>query len=284
MAPEHTTAPRVAVVIPSRDGHRAGAVPRLLGSIERQQFRSFEVHLVKGVFPQGKAINKGVAESRGELIMILDDDAWLADETVFQRLVDALDHDPRIGMAGASIVPPPNATPFQLRAGRQFPRFNTPVVDRITDSDLACHGCCAITRTAFDAIGGEREDLIRGLDPDLRVRLRAQGYRVVLVPGARIHHPLPDGWGKLLRMFFRNGYGSAYAQKFQPETVYETHEHLADQNFTPRRHLAFRVVRFPVRLLTAIVSGRILRFGAYCSYACGYAYGWLTAREGDLRG
>ena len=279
-----TTTPRVSVLIPSRDGYREGSVPRLLESIARQGFADYEVHVVQGVFPQGKAINRGAAETRGEILLILDDDSWLADDSVFQRLIDALDSDPRIGMAGASIVPPPGASFFQRRAGRQFPRFNTPVVDVITDSDFACHGCCAIRRVAFDAIGGERENLIRGLDPDVRVRLREAGYRVVLAPDARIHHPLPDGWRKLLKMFFRNGKGSAYAQRFQPEAVYETHEILSDRHFHPRRPLPYRLVRFPFRLLAALCTGRFLRFGGYCSYACGYAWGWCTAKEGDYRG
>lgn len=279
MTESDTQAPRVAVIIPSLDGYRNGCVPRLLETIERQSFRDYEVHIVRGVSPQGRAINEGVRATSGDILIILDDDSWLADETVFQRLVDTLDADPRIGLAGASIVPPPDATPFQLRACAQFPRFNTPVVTQVTDSDLACHGCCALPRRVFDEIGGEREDLIRGLDPDLRVRLRDAGYRVVLAPGACIHHPLPDGWRALLRTFFRNGFGSAYAQKFQPDAVYETHERLEVLGFAPRRSLTYRALRFPLRLLRALAMGQVLRFGAYVAYALGYAWGWLTAKE-----
>ncbi|MCL4216861.1 MAG: glycosyltransferase [Candidatus Hydrogenedentes bacterium] len=272
-------APKMSVIIPSADGYRDGCVPRLLESIAQQGFSDFETILIKGVSPQGKAINQGAAQARGEILLILDDDSRLADETVFARLVACLDADPAIGMAGASIVLPPEASSFQKRAARQFPRFNTPVVAEVTDSDLACHGCCAIPRPVFEAVGREREDLLRGLDPDLRVRLRAAGYRVVLAPGARIHHPLPDGWRALLRMFFRNGYGSAYAQKFQPESVFDTQEKLESSSFQPRRSLAFRVARFPLRLVKAAAQARHMRFAAYVSYAAGYAWGWLTARR-----
>lgn len=278
------SAPRVSVIIPSWDGHRGGCVPRLLESIERQTFRDYEVHLVKGVAPQGRAINKGVAESRGEILLILDDDSRLADEHVFQRLVSTLDGDASIGMAGASIVLPPDASGFQRRAAMQFPRFHTPVVDTVTDSDLACHGCCAIPRRVFIEVGGEREDILRGLDPDLRVRLRGVGYRVVLAPNARIHHPLPEGWRRLLRTFFRNGYGSAYARKYQPESVYETHEELDSGSFQPRTTLAYRAARFPLRLVKALTTGQGMRFGAYCAYACGYIWGMATAKENALGG
>lgn len=274
-----TTAPRLSVIIPSWDGNREGCVPRLLASVSRQSFSDHEVILVKGVSPQGKAINQGASQARGEILVILDDDSELADEEVFARLVATLEADPRIGMAGASIVLFPESNAFQQRAARQFPRFHTPVVEEITDSDLACHGCCAIPRALFEAIGGEREDLIRGLDPDLRVRIRGAGYRVVLAPGARIYHPLPSTWSRLLKIFFRNGFGSAYAYKFQRDSVYETHESLHDDHFKPRTSLAYRVGRYPVRLAAALGRGQWMRFGAYCSYALGYGWGLATAKE-----
>ena len=146
-------APRVSVVIPSLDGYRDGCVPRLLESVEAQTFSDYEIHVIKGVSPQGKAINMGAAQSRGEILLILDDDSRLSDNNVFQNLVDALDSDSTIGMAGASIILPPEASDFQKRASSQFPRFNTPIVDTITDSDLCCHGCCAFPLAVFEEVG-----------------------------------------------------------------------------------------------------------------------------------
>lgn len=271
--------PRLSVIIPSWDGHRDGCVPRLLESVGRQSYADFEIIVIKGVSPQGKAINQGASQARGEILMILDDDSLLADDDVFARLMQTLDDDEKIGMAGASIVIFPDANAFQKRAALQFPRFHTPVVDSVTDSDLACHGCCAIPRRIFDAVGGEREDLLRGLDPDLRVRIREAGYRVVLAPQARIYHPLPASWGKLLRIFFRNGFGSAYAYKFQRDHVFETHESLHDGGFQPRTTLPYRLARYPLRLIKALADFQFMRFGAYCSYALGYGWGTLSARK-----
>ena len=153
------------------------------------------------------------------------------------------------------------------------------MVEEITDSDLACHGCCALPRSVFEEIGGEREDLLRGLDPDLRVRLRTAGYRVVLAPRARIYHPMPENWNRLLRIFFRNGFGSAYARRYQPDSVYETHESLHSADFQPKTSFAYRLARFPARLFQAAVKGQYLRFGAYFSYALGYAWGMMTAKK-----
>lgn len=278
MTPVSSENPTVSIIIPSLDGFRDGCVPRLMESIEAQGYRDYEVCMVTGVFPQGKAINQGVQESKGKILVILDDDSRLSDETVIETLVRALDN-PEIGMVGASIVTPPESTSFQQKAALQFPRFNTPVVSEITDSDLACHGCCAFRREVFDEIGGEREDIVRGLDPDLRQRLRHAGYRVVLAPNARIYHPLPNGWSKLLKIFFRNGRGSAYALRFQPESVYDTHESLHAESFQPKTSFGYRVFRYPLRLIKALATGQFMRFGAYCAYALGYVWGWFTNQE-----
>jgi glycosyltransferase involved in cell wall biosynthesis len=271
--------PTVSVIIPSADGFRDGCVPKLLESVEAQDYTDYEIHMIEGVSPQGRAINLGADKALGSVLIILDDDSRLADSTVFSCLMNTLASDPKIGMAGASIVTPPESSGFQRKAALQFPRFNTPVVKETTDSDLACHGCCAIPVAVFNEIGREREDIVRGLDPDLRVRLRNAGYRVVLAPNARIYHPLPDGWKRLVRIFFRNGKGSAYALRFQPETVYETHESLHEKDFTPRTSLAYRIARYPFRLLKALATGQFMRLVAYIAYAFGYMWGWLTNRE-----
>lgn len=272
----NTRPPRLSLIVPSRDGYRDGAVPRLMESIERQSFRDYETILIKEIAPQGKAINRGADQARGEVFVILDDDSELADEHVLERLIRALDSDESIGMAGANIVVHPNATHFQRRAAKQFPRFNMPVADAIIDSDFPCHGCCAIPRSVFEEVGREREDILRGLDPDLRVRIRAAGYRVVLAPNARVYHPLPDGWRPLLRIFFRNGYGSAYTQRVRPDTVFETDERLSSSGFRPTRPFWYRAGRLPLRILGALMGGRLIRSGAYTAYALGYAWGWLT--------
>ena len=90
---------------------------------------------------------------------------------------------------------------------------------------------------------------------------------------------MPKNWRGLLRIFFRNGFGSAYAYKFQPDCVYETHEVLHEKGFQPRTTLAYRLARYPLRLLRALATFQLMRFGAYCSYALGYGWGALTARE-----
>jgi len=266
---------QASIVIPSADGQRGGNVPRLLDDVRRQTFRQLEVIVVVGVKPQGKAINTGVARATGRYLVILDDDSRLPDPGTIGALIAALEMDPCIGMAGASIRQPMSANRLQRRLARELPRLAMPTVTTVTDSDMPCHGCCAFRRAVFTEIGGEDERLIRGLDPDLRMRLRDRGYRVVLVPDAVAEHPLPGTWRAAIQMFFRNGRGSAFAQRHNPERVFDTDEDVA---WRPERRLATpwprRIVRFGLRLVGRILTGSLTRATGDLVYAAGYLYEW----------
>jgi len=267
--------PEVSVIIPHFYQGRKENFDGLIQDIKNQTFRSLEIIVVNGVSPQGKAINEGVRKARGKVLVVMDDDSRIGHKQVIENLLKALETDRQIAMAGASVLTPNDANAFQKSAARQFPRFNMPVVKEVIDSDLACHGCVAFRRNIFEEVGMEREDILRGLDPDLRVRIRKAGYRVVLVPDTWAYHPLPDSLPKLASMFFRNGYGAAYIQKTHPEINYDTHEQTDSSNFVAKRPLWYRMLRYPGRLLESLFKFQWLRFIAYSVYVFGYAWGFI---------
>jgi len=189
-----------------------------------------------------------------------------------------------VAMVGASILPPEDANRFQRVAARQFPRFGMPVVREVTESDLACHGCVAFRKEIFIKVGMEREEIPRGLDPDLRVRFRMAGYRVVLAPDTWAYHPLPATIFKFIRLFFRNGYGSAYLQVFYPEWCYDTEESLDSREPVPKRSFPHRLLRFPFRLGKALLTLQWARFLGYAIYSVGYLAGLVrfSTRQSPL--
>lgn len=268
-------APEISVVIPHFSESRTDNLKGLLEELRRQTVQEIEVILVRGVSPQGRAINMGARRAKGKILVVLDDDSRIGHDRVLENLRKALREDPSIGMAGASVVTPDHANAFQKTAAGQFPRFHMPVVDKITDSDFPCHGCAAFPMAVFEKIGMEREEILRGLDPDLRVRLRAAHYRVVLVPDTFVYHPLPDSFRKFMRVFFRNGYGSAYIQKFHPHINYDTDETVGAAKFVPKRSFLYRAARFPLRLVKSLATGQWIRFAGYSVYLVGYATGYL---------
>lgn len=270
-----TSTPSVTVIIPSLDGFRDGNVAKLIEDLKLQSFRDFEIHVIKGVSPQGRAINLGAANAKGEILVIIDDDSRIDNLRVIENLVRVLDEDEDVGMVGASILVPPEANWLQKRASKEFPRFGMKIVDKPIESDMVCHGCCAMPKNIFEKVGKERESIVRGLDPDLRYRLRSMGYKVMLAPNTWVYHPLPGTLGKLIRTFFRNGMGSAYCLKYQPELIYDTDEVLELNSFKPKIPFLFRIFRFPMRLIKSLAEFKFLRFLAYCVYAFGFYYGVL---------
>lgn len=266
---------KASVIIPSFDRTRDGNLNRLIQDLENQSFRDFEIHIIKGISPQGKAINLGAQKTKGEILVIMDDDSRLGNKEVLENLVRAIEQDGSIGMAGASILVSPEANWLQKRAAKEFPRFGMKIVDKTTESDMACHGCCAIPKRVFEEIGRERENILRGLDPDLRFRLRQKGYKTVLAANTWVYHPLPGTLGKLIKTFFRNGMGSAYCFRYQPELIYDTDEILELKSFNAKVPFVLRVFRFPIRLIKALIGFKFLRFLAYCVYMFGFCYGIL---------
>lgn len=265
----------VSVVIPhfypSRDGNLQG----LLEDLRNQSLKELEVIVVPGVSPQGKAINQGVCSAQGEILVIIDDDSRMGHPRVIENLVRVIQEDASIGMVGASVVTSEKANSFQKIAGRQFPRFEMPVVQKVTDSDLPGHPCVGFPKKVFIEVGMEREDILRGLDPDLRVRIRKAGYRVVLAPETWIYHPLPETLFKFMRVFFRNGYGSAYLQLFHPEINYDTDEAVDSAEFVAKHSFGSRLLRYPVRLGKALLEFQWIRLMGYSVYGIGYLGGLL---------
>src|SRR3954467_1136586 len=205
------TLPPVALIIPSLDGD----VEPLLASVRRQTLQPSEIEVVRGVRPNGRARNQGVARTSAPLLMFVDDDALLGDEQVIERLVTPLLADPSIGVTGASKLLPLDACWFQRWVAREVPRITHPIVDQPLESNpdppsFYCEittTCCAMRREVFDAAGGFDPALLRGVDTEFFVRVRRIGdgrsqsispppspipyYRFMLVPHTWAYHPAP---------------------------------------------------------------------------------------------
>ncbi len=261
---------RLSVVIPTLDGCRNGYLSRLLARIESQDFRGYEVLLVRGDPRQGRAINCAVALAQGHYLLTLDDDTFLPDPSTFAKMTGVMEAHPEIGLSGGNNLIPKDAAPFVRRAMSQLPRRSWPMVEEITDSDLAEHPCLIMRTAEFKQVGGENELIPRGLDPYLRMEFRKLGKRVVVVPGVVYHHLPPERLSRLLRQFHRNGFQAAFTNRHYPEWVIET----PSRHGPFRTHLsfAFRICRFPLRLLLALISLKPILFLCEMAYAMGFIH------------
>ena len=276
--------PRLSIVIPSRTGLEMPLLRQLLTEqLPGQTFQDFEVHVVVGDTRQGRAINEGVRRSAGELVATMDDDIELGGDDVLERLVSLLYGDPTIGIVGAACPVPEDSTPFQRAAMRQIPRRYFPVVDRPTDSDMVQHGCLLRRRDLFWRVGGEDEDLVRGLDPIIRSRVRDLGLRVVVAPGTWFYHRPPANASALLRMYYRNGRGSAFATRHFPDRVYELGSGFEEDDFPTRRPFGYRVGRRVCTTGKALASGEWVRLAVDLAYTAGFAAEYLGGSEPPTR-
>src|SRR5438552_18185978 len=112
------TTPKVSIIIPSLTGE----VSRPMRGIEQQTFRDYEVDIVQGVSPAGRARNLGAQRARGDILLFIDDDASLGHKDVLQKIVDPLESDAQIAVVGVSQQVPIEATWFQCAVASQLPR------------------------------------------------------------------------------------------------------------------------------------------------------------------
>jgi glycosyltransferase involved in cell wall biosynthesis len=118
---------------------------------------------------QADAVNRGVAESRGEAIVVLNADDLLYANGV-TLLVEALAASPGAAAAyGDAVHVDENDCVLGRYPTRSFDR------DALLESCYICQPASAIRRTAFEAEGGMNPRLEVALDYDLWIRL-ARGH------------------------------------------------------------------------------------------------------------
>jgi GT2 family glycosyltransferase len=260
---------RLSVIIPTVDANRSGYFQKLLVQLSCQKFEDFEVIVVRGDPRQGRAFNTAAAIAQGKYLLTLDDDTSLPDPMTFSKLVAIMEKYPGIGIAGGNNIIPENAKPFVRRVMKELPRRSWTPVHKIVDSDLAEHPCMIMRTEEFKLAGGENELIPRGLDPYLRQEFRKLQKRVVVVPGVIYHHLPPENFRKLLLQFYRNGRQAAYTSSKYPQWMIETpHSH---GQFRVKQSSLFRIFRFPIRLLQALVTGKPIWFLCEVFYALGFA-------------
>lgn len=272
--------PRVSVLIPTADGQRHGYLDQLLRQITEQTYQDLEVIQIQGDTRQGRALNLGAEHARGEFLLTFDDDTCLGTPTVIERLVEALDADAAIGMAGVENRVPQEASPFVRRLMREVPRRASPPVTEVTDSDMAEHPCLMMRKAAFYQVGGEHEIVPRGLDPYLRREFRAAGFRVVVVPGVWIHHLPPPTFRHAMRQFYRNGRMSALVSRQFPDLALDNALRHGEAELGARPAW-YRAARHAGRMLGALCTGRWVYLATAAAYGAGVLAGRLERLPAD---
>jgi len=203
---QRTAKPETTIIIPSLDGDRGGNVASLIEQLKSQTYQDIEIIISMNEKPNGHARNVGItsASPSSRLYAFFDDDVKLGDEHVLKNLLDVL-KDGKIGLVGASQLPPKNSNWKQKWIGYDLGKAKFPIQSALVDTEMATHAGMACRREVWEQMGGETDTLITGTDTDLRDRLRGAGYRVVVAPRTWVFHPLPDSFSKVLKSALYHG-------------------------------------------------------------------------------
>ncbi len=170
------------------------------------------VHVVEldtsSAFTAARARNEGFWRLRAiaphlSYVQFVDGDCEVAADWI-DRAVAFLDMTPEAAIAcGRRRERYPMRSVYNALCDSEW---NTPI-----GQAKACGGDALIRTDAFQASGGYRSDLIAGEEPELCVRLRAQGWQIWRLDLEMTSHDAAlDRFGKWWRRCVRNGY--AFAQ------------------------------------------------------------------------
>lgn len=225
---------KFSVIVPVYNAE--ATLPALLESLGRLHHKDHEVILVDDASTDGSAAlaassphrailmaanrgparcrNAGAARARGEILVFTD-----ADCRVHPRWLDAFadamtDGEAAAVMGRLELMPSTilgdaiSALGFPAGGSVGFPRIWRVDAAGFTRSLSTCN--CAVTRTAFDRIGGFDEGFpyAGGEDSYLAYALGQSGYRIRYCPEAVAWHPARDRLGNFFIWQFRRGISS----------------------------------------------------------------------------
>jgi GT2 family glycosyltransferase len=229
--------PLVSVVIPTTGkphGSRGDLLAKALSSLKKTSWRNLEVivsadggelsgparqaleelphsvldYRAPGSFNFAHKINRAVQQSRGEHVVLFNDDLEVVSP---EWLTAMLEHSQSqsVGAVGAKLVYPDGrlqhvgmligvsgltAHAFHRHPGKSPGYFGSAVVSRNCSAVTAA--CLMTRRAVFDEVGGLDEQFpVDFNDVDFCLRVRSAGYRIVFTPYAELIHHESSSFG-----------------------------------------------------------------------------------------
>ncbi|MEN6426525.1 MAG: glycosyltransferase family 2 protein [Phycisphaerales bacterium] len=153
-------------------------------------------------FTWGRALNRGIAQTHGDVVLLLSSDATPADETWAQHMIERF-AEPNVAIVYGRQLPYPDA-PIDERV-RLAKTFGSDPISLDRDQHaknpsakgmLASNACAAIRRTVWEEYPYD-EETSGGEEGPFTCQALTRGYRCLYEPSARVYHSHRDGSWRL---------------------------------------------------------------------------------------
>ncbi len=190
--PEGVELEMVVVDNDSTDGSRTVA----------QRHGAVVVPISQAEFSWGRALNRGIARTHGDVVLLLSSDATPADEFWVRHMVEPFAEADVAVVYGRQLPYPDAPIDERIRLERTF--GTQPItLDKQEHADnpsakgmLASNACAAIRRTVWQAHPYD-EETSGGEEGPFTCQALKQGFRCLYQPSAQVHHSHRDGPWKL---------------------------------------------------------------------------------------
>jgi hypothetical protein len=182
-----------------------------------------EVLVATGVRTSYFARNAGAARGSAPWLLFVDADVHTPPD-LLDRLFAQTPGSRTAVLAGAVIDEPAGpGAPAAVRYGELKRSMSQEVTLGHGRWAFAQTANCAVLRTAFEAVGGFRDDVRSGGDADLCWRLAAAGWELERRPGAAVVHRNRASVAAMLGQRFRHGAGAGWLAREHPGALPARH-------------------------------------------------------------
>ena len=167
-----------------------------------QRLGAVVVPISRAEFSWGRALNRGIAQAHGAVVLLLSSDAVPADENWMRHMVEPF-QEPDVAVVYGRQLPYPDApVDERIRLKRTF--GTQPItLDKRQHADnpsakgmLASNACAAIRRTVWQTHPYD-EETSGGEEGPFTCQALKQGFRCLYQPRAQVHHSHRDSPWKL---------------------------------------------------------------------------------------
>ena len=164
----------------------------------------------------GYARNRGAVEGTAEWIVFFDADTE-PNEDLLDRYFEP-SADASTALIGGGVRDEPVASNVRPAARYQYmwAGMRQENTFRLGSWGFPVTANVAVRRSAFEAIGGFRDDIRAGEDADLTYRLRAAGWDVERREGAEVSHRTRQTLGSFIRQQALHAAGAAWLERHYP--------------------------------------------------------------------